>query len=84
MKLLIKNGTVVTPSGEIKADLLVEGNKIVKISPFIDEKCKTIDASGKHILAGIIDIHVHLREPGFEGKERYAGLLYAQHQPCLR
>ncbi len=69
MKLLIKNGTVVTPSGEIKADLLVEGNKIVKISPFIDEKCKTIDASGKHILAGIIDIHVHLREPGFEGKE---------------
>ena len=69
MKLLIKNGTVVTPSGEIKADLLVEGNKIVKIAPFIDEKCKTIDASGKHILAGIIDIHVHLREPGFEGKE---------------
>lgn len=69
MKLLIKNGTVVTPDGEIKADLLIDGKKIEKIAPSIDEKCKSIDASGKHILAGLIDMHVHLREPGFEGKE---------------
>lgn len=69
MKLLIKNGTVVTPEGEIKADLLIDGKKIEKIAPSIDEKCKTVDASGKHILAGLIDMHVHLREPGFEGKE---------------
>lgn len=69
MKLLIKNGTVVTPEGEIKADLLIEDKKIVKIAPKIEERCKTIDACGKHVLAGIIDMHVHLREPGFEGKE---------------
>ena len=69
MKLLIKNGTIVTPKGEIKADLLIDGKKIEKIAPSIDEKCKTIDASGKHVLAGLIDMHVHLREPGFEGKE---------------
>lgn len=69
MKLLIKNGTVVTPAGEIKADLLINGKKIEKIAPSIDEKCKTVDASGKHVIAGIIDMHVHLREPGFEGKE---------------
>lgn len=69
MKLLIKNGTVVTPKGEIKADLLIDGKKIEKIAPSIDEQCKSIDASGKHILPGIIDMHVHLREPGFEGKE---------------
>lgn len=69
MKLLIKNGTVVTTKGEIKADLLIDGKKIEKIAPSINEKCKTIDASGKHILAGLIDMHVHLREPGFEGKE---------------
>lgn len=69
MKLLIKNGTVVTPEGEVKADLLIDGKKIEKIAPSIDEKCKTVDASGKHILAGLIDMHVHLREPGFEGKE---------------
>lgn len=69
MKLLIKNGTVVTPSGEIKTDLLINGKTIEKIAPKIEENCKTLDASGKHVLAGIIDMHVHLREPGFEGKE---------------
>ncbi len=69
MKLLIKSGTVVTPAGEIKVDLLIDGKKIEKIAPEIAENCKTIDASGKHILAGFIDMHVHLREPGFEGKE---------------
>ena len=36
MKLLIKNGTVVTPEGEIKADLLIENKKIVKIAPKIE------------------------------------------------
>lgn len=69
MKLLIKNGTVVTSAGEIKADLLINGKKIEKIAPSIDEKCKTVDAGGKHVIAGIIDMHVHLREPGFEGRE---------------
>lgn len=69
MKLLVKNGTVVTEKGEIKADLLVENGKIAKIASKIEENCKTIDASGKHVLAGLIDMHVHLREPGFEGKE---------------
>ncbi len=69
MKLLIKNGVLVTPDGEIKADLLIDGKKIEKIAPSIEENCKTIDASGKHVLAGLIDMHVHLREPGFEGKE---------------
>ncbi len=69
MKLLVKNGTVVTEKGEIKADLLVENGKIAKIASKIEENCKTIDASGKHVLAGLIDMHVHLRAPGFEGKE---------------
>ncbi|MBD5584905.1 MAG: dihydroorotase [Clostridia bacterium] len=69
MKLLIKNGVIVTKKGEIKADLLIDGKNIAKIAPNIEENCKTIDASGKHVLAGFIDMHVHLREPGFEGKE---------------
>ncbi|MDE6585809.1 MAG: dihydroorotase [Clostridia bacterium] len=69
MKLLIKNGVIVTPNGEKKSDLLIENDKISRIAPAIDEKCKTVDASGKHVLAGLIDMHVHLREPGFEGKE---------------
>lgn len=71
MKLLIKGATLVTPKGEIKSDLLTEGGKIQKISKNIPEEkgCKIIDGTGKHVLPGLIDMHVHLREPGFEGKE---------------
>lgn len=68
MKLLIKNGTLVLKDGEKKADILIENGKISKIGK-IAEDCKVIDASGKHVLPGLIDMHVHLREPGFEGKE---------------
>ena len=69
MKLLIKNGTVVTPEGERRADVLIEDGIIYEIAETVKEDCKTVDASGKHILPGLIDIHVHLREPGYEGKE---------------
>ncbi len=69
MKLLIKNGVLVTKKGERKADLLIDGGKIIKIADKITEKCEVINAEGKHVFPGIIDMHVHLREPGFEGKE---------------
>ncbi len=69
MKLLIKNGTLVLADSLKKCDLLIENGKISKIACSIDEKCKTIDATGKHVFAGITDMHVHLREPGAEGKE---------------
>lgn len=69
MKTLIKNGTLVLRDGEKKADILIEDGKISKISANIKADCKVIDAAGKHVLPGFIDMHVHLREPGFEGKE---------------
>lgn len=69
MKTLIKNGTLVLREGEKKADILIEDGKISKISANIKADCKVIDAAGKHVLPGFIDMHVHLREPGFEGKE---------------
>ena len=69
MKLLIKNGTLVLGDCVKKADLLIENGKIAKIADKIDDACKIYDASGKHVFAGFIDLHVHLREPGFEGKE---------------
>ncbi len=71
MKTLICGGDVVLPQGIKRADLLLEGNKIVIIAENIRREAgyKVIDAKGKTVLAGIIDIHVHLREPGFEGKE---------------
>ena len=69
MKILIKNGTLVLGDGEKKADLLVDAGKIAAIAPEINEDCEVIDAAGKYVLPGIIDIHVHFREPGYEGKE---------------
>ncbi|MDE5722307.1 MAG: dihydroorotase [Clostridia bacterium] len=73
MKLLIKNATLVLKDGEKKSDLLIEDGKISKIAKSIDgaslKGCKIIDGTNKHVLSGLIDMHVHLREPGFEGKE---------------
>lgn len=72
-KLLIKNGTVVFSDGVKKCDILVDGDKIAKISENIDASgVKTIDASGLHVFPGLIDMHVHLREPGYEYKEDIA------------
>lgn len=69
MKLLIKGGTLVLDKGEVKKDILIEDGKITKIADKIEDGCKVIDATGLTVFPGIIDIHVHLREPGFEGKE---------------
>ena len=72
MKILIKNGTVVDPSQNIngKYDVLIEAGIITEIKNEINMSVdKTIDASGKHIVPGLIDMHVHLRDPGFLEKE---------------
>ena len=71
MKLLIKNGKVVNPKGKSgNLDILVENDKIVKIDTNItDDEARVIDATGLTVMPGLIDMHVHLREPGFEYKE---------------
>jgi dihydroorotase len=70
MKTVIKNGSVVLKDEVKKCDILLNGNKIEKICENIPaDNCKVIDASGKTVIPGIIDMHVHLREPGYEGKE---------------
>lgn len=69
MKLIIKGGTVVTAERSFKADVLIEDGKIASVGKIADSGCPVIDAKGLHILPGLIDMHVHLREPGFEGKE---------------
>ena len=72
-KLLIKGGTAVLPEGEKVCDILVDGDKIVKIAKNVEDKAaKVIDAKGLHVFPGLIDMHVHLREPGFEYKEDIA------------
>ena len=72
-KLLIKGGTAVLPEGEKVCDILVDGDKIVRIAGNVEDKAaKVIDAKGLHVFPGLIDMHVHLREPGFEYKEDIA------------
>lgn len=72
MSLLIQNGTVIDPATkrEEQADVLVEEGRIAKIASKIPAgECEVIDATGCYVMPGFIDLHVHLREPGFEKKE---------------
>ena len=72
MKTLLKNGTLIdykTNTFE-KKDILIENDKIVKIANEIGEQAdKIIDCTNLNIMPGMIDMHCHLREPGFEHKE---------------
>ena len=68
--MIIRNGNVVLKNSVEKKDILIENGKIVKIADKIPANGGAeIDAAGKHIFPGLIDMHVHLREPGFERKE---------------
>ena len=68
--MIIRNGNVVLKGGVKKCDLLIEKGKIAQIAENIKADGSTeIDATGKHIFPGLIDMHVHLREPGYEHKE---------------
>jgi len=76
-KMLIKNGHVIDPVNKINGafDILIENGKVSKVAKGIDKKEKDIiDAKGKIVVPGLIDMHVHLREPGREDIETvYSG-----------
>lgn len=68
--ILLKNGKILENSKLIKKDILIADGKIKKISDNIEEKCsETYDLKGKFVTEGLIDIHVHFREPGYNYKE---------------
>jgi len=65
--ILIKNGHVIDPVNKRDGvfDIFIESGKIIKVSKNIKEKAKEIiDAKGSIVVPGLIDMHVHLREPG--------------------
>ena len=72
MKTLIKNGRVLDPATKKDGiyDVLIEDGIIKKVEKkLIDEVDDIIDATGCFVMPGLIDLHVHFREPGFEHKE---------------
>jgi dihydroorotase len=73
MNLLIKGGRVIDPSQGLDkvADVLVEGGLVKEIGTGLAAPAgaEVIDAAGKYVVPGLIDVHVHLRDPGLEYKE---------------
>ena len=78
VKILLKNGKVVSSEGIFDRDVLIEDGKIsaVKERGDVDlessSKAEIIDCTGLHILPGLIDAHVHFRDPGFSEKGDFA------------
>ena len=75
MKLLVKGGRVIDPANNLDeiADVLVEDGLIRQVEPGINEPgAEMLAVEGKVVCPGFIDIHVHLREPGYEYKEDIA------------
>jgi len=72
MSILIKNGRVIDPANKLDGvlDVFIQDNKISRVAQKIQVSAETIiDAKNKIVIPGIVDMHVHLREPGREDKE---------------
>ena len=71
MTIKITGGTVVNPAGSHsgKLDILIEDGRVKAIGNDVGDAQKVIDAAGKLVFPGFIDLHCHLREPGQEYKE---------------
>ena len=75
MKLLIKGGRVINPAKKFDeiADVLIEDGRIKDVGKNLmdDDDTEVYDAAGKIVAPGLIDMHVHFREPGQEAKEDF-------------
>ncbi|PJA96296.1 MAG: dihydroorotase [Ignavibacteriales bacterium CG_4_9_14_3_um_filter_34_10] len=74
MKILLKNLNLLNPEQKInhESDLLIEDGKIIELGSnitSIDSQTKTFDFTGMYCVPGLVDMHVHLREPGREDEE---------------
>lgn len=81
-RVILKSGRIVRGGTSEMADVVVCDGKIVQIAPevAVAEGDKVVDCEGKVVMSGLVDLHVHLREPGFEAKETIAtGTAAAAH-----
>ena len=73
MKTLIKNAQVVLSAETVQVDVLLDGQSIAAIDPAVTAEADSIiDATGLHLIPGVIDDQVHFREPGLTHKEDLA------------
>lgn len=78
---LIKNARLIKKdNGTVVQDILVADGKIVRIANFIEADCESFDADSRLVIPGGIDVHAHLREPGYVHKETIkTGTMAAAH-----
>ncbi|AQW81448.1 dihydroorotase, multifunctional complex type [Campylobacter pinnipediorum subsp. pinnipediorum] len=69
MKIAINNGLIINHDKTFKANVLIEDEKIVSVSNENFDADIQIDAKDKYVLPGLIDMHVHFRDPGYEYKD---------------
>jgi allantoinase len=70
--IVIKNGLMVLPSGITQGSIVIDEGKIIGIVKSSEPQAdRVIDATGKVVLPGMIDMHVHLRDPGFPARENF-------------
>lgn len=69
MRLILKNGNVFQNNSFIKADVLIEDQKIKAIGHLNCDADQVIDVTGKAVVPGLVDVHVHYRDPGLTYKE---------------
>lgn len=80
MKRLIRNAKVLYHGELMEKEVLFDENRILQIDDHIEADAQVIDAGGNAVLPGLVDVHVHFRQPGREGKETiYTGSLAAAH-----
>src|SRR5580658_3765130 len=72
--ILIQHGTIIDPSQNLeqRQDLLIRDGRVVAVGTNLGAADRTIDAAGCYVTPGLIDVHVHFREPGDEEEETVA------------
>ena len=74
MDCILRNASVYRSGSFEQLDLLIRGGVIERMAPQLpaEEGCADFDMEGLHVVPGLVDVHVHFREPGFLQKESIA------------
>lgn len=81
-RIILKGGTVVRRGRSEKLDVVIGGGEILTVAADVETQPqdRVVDCKGKIVMSGLVDLHVHLREPGFSAKETIAtGTAAAAH-----